>query len=223
MSAIQHGFERYRRYYTSAVEEIKKPKQKNYVSAVLTFLSIALFGWFAIRPTVQTIFFLQREIRDKEEVNSRMETKISQLIEAQAAYQRIQPELSVLQEAVPSVPSAIELIAGIQQLAVVKEATVASAQVSDVPLAYTESSPGASKKFQLNEVQSSINVLGTFSTINAFTQQLLNSKRIITFNSLSLTPDTESGQRVPTYATRSADFALPLRMAAQVQSYYSSQ
>src|SRR3972149_7715954 len=108
---------RYRRYYQSIENITKRPNTHFYTTTIFSFLAVSLFGWYAIRPTIQTILFLQREIRDKTELNKKMEDKIAALIEAQAYYQEVEPLLPVLDESLPSQPDAIPLIMQLRNLA----------------------------------------------------------------------------------------------------------
>ena len=79
--------QRYRKYYHSLEPVLAKPRSKAYTTIVFSFLAVSLFGWYAIMPTIQTILFLQREIKDKTQLSTQMEDKIAALIEAQSYYQ----------------------------------------------------------------------------------------------------------------------------------------
>src|SRR4030042_3240810 len=106
----QNKFSRFRRYYTAIEPILDKPRTRIYTAVIFSFLAISLFGWYAIKPTVQTIITLRKEIAEKTILNQQMEEKIASLIEAQNQYQAIHPQLSLLKEAIPSNPEAIELV-----------------------------------------------------------------------------------------------------------------
>src|SRR5689334_1508190 len=84
---------RFKRFYQQLTPTLKKPKAQASTGAVFSFLAIALFALYAIRPTAQTIIYLRREIADKTVVNKQMEDKITALIEAQNTYESIQDRL----------------------------------------------------------------------------------------------------------------------------------
>src|SRR5437762_11759734 len=94
-------YEKYRRYYQSLTPNLDKPENRAYTAIIFSFLVVSLFGWYAIRPTMQTIFTLKREIADNTEINIQMENKISALIEAQAGYQEVEPKIPIVNQALP--------------------------------------------------------------------------------------------------------------------------
>ena len=69
-------YDRYKRYYLSMEPVLTKPVNQAYTAIIFSFLAVSLFGWYAIRPTVQTIVTLKREIADKTVLNKQMEDKI---------------------------------------------------------------------------------------------------------------------------------------------------
>jgi len=89
-------YQRYKKYYLNLVPLLQQPVSRAYTTIIFSFLAISLFGWYAIRPTMQTIFELKREIADKTDLNQKMEEKISALIEAQAVYQDIETKIPVV-------------------------------------------------------------------------------------------------------------------------------
>ena len=113
----KNELQKYHKYYKALEPKLNKPTSKAYTTIVFSFLVVSLFGWYAIRPTIQTIIYLQREIRDKTELSKKMEDKISALIEAQAYYQEIEPLLPVIDQALPSKPDAIPVLIQLRNLA----------------------------------------------------------------------------------------------------------
>src|SRR3989338_2007521 len=108
---------RYKRYYQSIEQVANKPQARAYTTAIFSFLAVSLFGWYAIRPTLQTILYLRREIIDKTDISKKMEEKISNLIGAQATYQSVENQLPLLHAALPTNPQAVSLVQQIKKLA----------------------------------------------------------------------------------------------------------
>lgn len=218
--AVEPSYQRYRRFFNSATEVLKKPKSKNYIGAILTFLAIALFGWYAIRPTVQTIFFLQREIQDKEELNSKMENKIRELIEAQAAYQNIESQLPVLDEAVPQTPNLVETVLSMQTLAENAGATISGIQASEVPLMGEYATASAVKNKNLNDFTLATIAKGSFPQLLNFISELSQIRRIISIESLNFTPATDL-ESVPSGSA--SGMLKQLKLILNTKSYFGTR
>lgn len=183
-------YERYKRYYQSIEPEIQKPANRAYTAIIFSFLVISLFGWYAIRPTMQTIFTLKREIVDKTDIDKKMEDKISALIEAQAAYQDIEPDLPLIGQALPNTSDAVRAAAQIQNLAADSHVLIDTISISSVPLS-AESKPGIQQKTttaKLSNFPVSLSVTGAYTDITAFIRGLLNLRRIVQIDSLFFTP-----------------------------------
>ena len=127
--------------YAKAIEEAtQKPKTIIYSTTIFSFLAISLFGWYAIRPTLQTILYLRREIKDKTDINKKMDQKITSLIEAQAEYQKIQKDIPALFQAIPSTTNVIELVSSLKNIASDSGVQISSIQIPEVPLYTAEAS-----------------------------------------------------------------------------------
>ena len=194
----------FRKYYKPLEPILQKPKNRVYTATVLSFLTVSLFVWYAIRPTVQTILSLRREIRDSTQVNEQMETKIAALVEAQASYQEIIPRLGLLKEAVPETPDMVELLVQLRDLARAVDATVSGASVVSIPLTVDKnkviapvpepvpstspSSQPAAQKHTTNGL--TITVEGPYESVKQFIQGIYSLRRIATITDMSLIPHT---------------------------------
>lgn len=197
-------YERYRKYYQSIEPELKKPANRAYTAIVLSFLVVSLFAWYAIRPTMQTIFTLKREIVDKTVVNSKMEDKISSLIEAQAVYQEIEPDLPLVDQALPESTDAIRAVVQIQSLAQDVHVTISSLSLSSIPLTHATGSAAQRKPTNAPEnFPISFSVNGTYTDIKNFILGIDNLRRIMQIQSMTFTPirissRISSGSATPT-------------------------
>jgi len=179
----------YRKYYRSLEPMLKKPKTKQYSTVIFFFLTVALFGWFAIKPTIQTILYLQREIVDKKAVNTQMDDKINALIEAQAILENIQPQLEVISYTIPTNPQAVDIARQLINLAEVSQASLSAIQIASVPiLIATPSAAIPSSIVKHTAIPITLSIDGSYNTLASFMSGLLAMQRIITIDSLSFSP-----------------------------------
>lgn len=200
-------YERYKKYYLSLEPVLNKPTNRAYTSVIFSFLAVSLFGWYAIRPTMQTIFTLKREISDRTTVDKQMEDKISALIEAQAAYDNVQNVLPVLSDALPQNSAPADAAVQLRGLADDTGVTVVALSVPTVNLSEKSvktSNPTAGK---VVSVPINISVSGTYAQVKSYLEGIPNLLRItqitgLTFSPKKLTP-TATASATPAPATGS--------------------
>ncbi len=214
-------YQRYKHYYQDLTERVDKPKNRVYSTTVFSFLAVSLFGWYAIKPTVQTILFLRREIADDQVISLQMEDKISALVEAQSAHQTIEPKLGLIDSALPSSPDVLAVVSQLRALADNAQASLSAVQVPTVPLlgkdasqsaaaAPTKSAPAAGT---LGDFPLSVTLNGSFDGIRSFMNGLLSIRRAITVDAISILPSKESS---PTKNTG-------LQLTLKLKAYYLVQ
>lgn len=180
--------EQFRRYYERLQPAFKKPRMRASTTAVFSFLAMALFAWYAIRPTAQTIIYLRREIADKTALNEQMENKITALIEAQSAYETIVDRLPVLTQALPENPDGVILARQLRNLANISGASISALQIPSLPVLGSEATPGAklTQPKPLEEYALSLTLTGEYPAIKTFIDGLLTLRRITNLNSVSV-------------------------------------
>ncbi len=205
----------YRKYYRSLEPILNKPKTKRYSTVIFFFLTVALFGWFAIKPTIQTILYLQREIVDKKEVNTKMDEKINALIEAQAILENIQPQLEVISYTIPMNPQAVDIARQLKKLAETSQASLSGIQIASVPiLVATPSAALPSSIVKHTAIPINVSIDGPYNVLASFMSGLLAMQRIITIDSISFSPG-KSG--LPQAGLN--EIRLQLKLTAYYQSY----
>ncbi len=212
------NYQQYKRYYQTIEPLISKPKNRAYTTTIFSFLAISLFGWYGIRPTLQTILFLRREIADNTVVNKIMEEKITNLIEAQANYQAIEDQLPLIDQAVPETPDALTLVFQLKNLAEQTQVTVSSISIPSIPLLGQEATPSSQKtQNQPKEkiVPMVVSVNGPYSNIKAFLEGVINMRRIVTVNSSIISSLKDEEVSDDPLAPKS------LRLVIRLQGYYS--
>ncbi len=216
--------ERYRRYYQSLEPILGKPRSQSYTAVIFSFLVVSLFGLYAIRPTIQTILTLKREIQDKTIISQKMEDKIGALIEAQSAYNQVESSLPIINQALPADPNAIPLIIQLRNLANLSGVTLTTVQMPTVGLlgkdATSAAQAEAANVSPQRSFEFSISIVGPYSAIQAFLAGLQEMRRIVTINSIAVTTEktTEpiaSGSAVP--------IGQQLQLTMRLTSYYLIQ
>ncbi len=208
---------RFRRYYRNLTPLLKRPKVRASTAAVFSFLAVSLFLWYAVRPTAQTIIYLQREIADKTVLNQQMEDKITALIEAQSTYETIKDRLPVLDQALPHAPDAVILARELRNIANVSQATISALQVPGVPLTTNDATPGANLSAQpaLQDFTVTMVIEGSYQAVKTFLTSLLNLRRITSLRSISI---RQTGVTATNSTGKPGD---TLQLSIQLKSYYS--
>ncbi len=211
-------YERYRRYYQSLEPVLKKPTARNYTMAIFSFLAVSLFGWYGIRPTIQTILFLRREIADNQIVSHQMEDKITHLVEAQAAYQDAANQLLTIDQALPQDPNVLSLVAQLKNLAAGTDSSLSAVQVSAVPLlpSVTTGNASAPQTGKLTEVPLVVVAIGSYTKLKAFLDGIINMRRIFAIDTIGIASSKEEvfGTKLSTAS------GTLLRMVIHVNGYY---
>ncbi len=129
---------KYSKYYTWIGSVVEQPKNKAYSLLALTFLTIAFFVSFAIRPTLSTITNLRKQIEDDQKVELKLQEKINALSQIQTEMEVIKQDLPVLNTALPIKANIIEVIKLVEKLTIDNQATLSAIQIQGVDLSDDE-------------------------------------------------------------------------------------
>lgn len=184
----QSLYPRFRYYYRSLVPIFEKPQLIAYVLLSLSFFTMAFFGIFAIRPTLATIAQLRKRIEDQQVVNTRMEEKINQLRIADVAYQNTRPDLDAIFEALPNTPQAATLLGKLNRTLIENNIDIVILQFSQIPLRSPTASASASS------IGFSLTGKASYKDMLAFIDLLFRTDRVITIDSVDISPTILSGQ-----------------------------
>jgi Tfp pilus assembly protein PilO len=196
-----------------------KPTNSAYTAVIFSFLAISLFGWYAIRPTMQTIFTLKREITDRTGVDIKMEDKISALIEAQANYQNIESNLPLLIQALPTDSEPITAVNQIRGLAEDSGVRMTALSVPPIPLTNPDTGQKKSPVSKLSDFSISASVVGNYANVKNFLTGISNIRRIIQIDDMTIIP-----QSVVQEASESAtaDSGTSVQVDLKLKVYYLS-
>jgi Tfp pilus assembly protein PilO len=205
--------DQYQKYYRTLEPVLAKPKTKKYSTVIFFFLVVSLFGWYAIRPTIQTILYLRKEVADKIVVNQKMDDKINALITAQSLYESVSPRLTLLTDAIPENPHAVEIMKQLQQLSPPTQASLSGAQISTVPIVQTRKENESAKKTSVtySDFPISVTLSGPYTSLSHYLSQLIAMRRIVKIQSISYAPARESA---------SASATPFVQLVLQLNTYY---
>jgi len=208
----------YKKYSQTITPFLQSPRTKNYSTVIFFFLVLSVFGWYAIRPTIQTILYLQREIKDKTEIDKKMDAKIYALIEVNTAYEQNQTLLPVLSEAIPVTPEALDIVSQINLLASEKGVVLSSLSMSNIPLA-TQSAESTPKNIKpVTEIPITFSIQGPFLSVLTFLKELILMRRIVTIQSMNFIP-------IKTVSLSASESGKPtsIKVSMTVLTYYETK
>lgn len=184
------------REYLKLLPIIEHENTRLFIMLALTFGALSFFGVFAINPTLSTIFELQKELKENEDVAQQLETKINNLSLLQSQFNIIEPELKYVYEAIPKSANVPLLSAQIKAIANANRITITSYRVAEVQLASSQkSSKTLSYIFNLQAE-------GNYRDMINFSTAVSRLNRIVTIESMSIGKNTKSNELVLTLRGR---------------------
>lgn len=160
--------------YYNLLHNLSEARTQKFTSVILTLIALTFFGIFAINPTLSTIAKLKKEIADDEDINQKLEQKITALNSLQQAFKRLESDLPVVFESIPESPFVPLFIGQIQSLAKSSNIKVSQLQSSQVDLFKED---GGSKRYYTYSFTLSGD--GTYEDITKFIENLTNMQRVV--------------------------------------------
>ncbi|MEP7166894.1 MAG: type 4a pilus biogenesis protein PilO [Candidatus Woesebacteria bacterium] len=167
-----------------------KPVTRVSVALVLSLLAIAFFALAAIRPTLQTMAELLKEIDQKKTLDEKLTQKITALTSAQRQLSEKEALFPVLSIAIPSNPNFAQLMTVIEKLATERQVEFSSAQIQKVPL--EGKPPSATAKYQLVSYPMTLAFSGSYENLILLMRDLQSIKRIIAIDRFDISPAVQS-------------------------------
>jgi len=167
--------------YSYIRKQAENEKTLKYLEIGGTFTLVAIFLFFAIMPTMTTIFSLLGEIKSKEAFIQKVDAKIANIIVAQKTYAQIQESYPIIEESFPSQP---QYYNGASNLATIfNESSLKINQMSfsleNKPI--TEKSSQFFKSYQIN-----VNGEGQYSAILDMVKKMVNNRRLINTSNIQI-------------------------------------
>lgn len=164
--------------YSYIRKQAENQKFLKYLEIGGTFALIAIFLFFAILPTMTTIFSLLGEIKSKEIYIQKVNTKISNIIKAQDTYAQVQEKYSLVEDSFPSQP---QYYNGASNLATLFRDS--SLDISQINLNLDNNS---TKDNSFDSYQVNISGEGQYSDILNIIKNMLNNRRLINTSSIQI-------------------------------------
>ena len=171
----------------------KQPVARVSLELILSVLAIIFFAIFAIKPTLETMADLVKEIQDKSELESQMDLKISSLYTAQSQYYKYSDQFYLLEQAIPQEFNLVESIKILEKLAGEERLAIERISLSNIPKKTNEAVLAAADfaDFKRDFVVLNVDVLGDYLTIRQFVEKVINLRKIMIVDQVSFSKKTE--------------------------------
>lgn len=170
--------------YSKFLPDFKEERTQKFTTIVLTVLTLAFFGLFAINPTVSTILELRKELDDNNFVDTKLVQKINNLSTLQKKYTELQSDLPLIFSAVPQGPEVPLLVAQIQSVAKSSNVSIGNFQSFEVEV------PTKSASRNYSSFSFALSVSGTYNDLYKFLASLSNMQRVVSVELISFTKKT---------------------------------
>ncbi len=168
------------RYFTYVKPVLKIPMVRTYGTTALTIFALIIFIIFAIKPTIETIITLQKELETQKQVLKQITQKSENLTQARQNYLAIPEETKTKIEALlPPETSLPNLIKALEESSNVSQATVSAIQFQPLVL----EKPQGSKT--VTEISFGFSAEGEYEALQTVLQNLNESPRLISIDNLS--------------------------------------
>lgn len=154
--------------------EKNKQRAVAYMYIILSLFTLAAFGIFAIGPTITTISQLNKQYEENADVLKALEQKNTNLQKLNSEFIAVEPELNLLDKAIPLTPKVTELTRQIEIIATRNNLSVVKLDSGLVELYPTKNANNPVFSYTF-----AVTVDGTERDINKFVQDVINMERII--------------------------------------------
>lgn len=174
---------RYSRYFIYIKPIAKMPIVKNYSSPVFTIITIIIFIFFAIKPTIETITVLQKKIDNAKSVLEKVNKKADDITKAKENYQKIDNAiLNKIESALPNNVNFKSIVSTLEELARQYNATISALQIQPISITSRDvNSIGTS-----SGIDFTFNTEGSYKSILSILQQMQISSRVFSIDHVSI-------------------------------------
>lgn len=178
------GTTRYFRYSTYIPTFIKGRFVRDYGAIVFTIFTMIIFIVFAIKPTLETIFVLQKKEEDANKVLQRLDQKTNDLTLAIKNFENLNESIkNKIQLAIPNSVTIKTITSSLEDTALENDASISALQLQSITL-----EPKKVTDYwveNLSEVEFTFNIAGSYPQIVSVLAGLKSEARLITINSVS--------------------------------------
>lgn len=185
---MKNQYNQYSRYFTYIKPLGRLPIIKNYGSTIFALLTMSVLTIFAIKPTVETIIVLQKQLSNQDEILQKITEKANNLSLAKKNYDNLDQDIKTkIYTYIPDNLSLKSLIKNLEETASVHEASVSALQIQ--PLTIDIQAGNQIGSFA--EVSFIFNTEGSYQNLTAILQDLGRSSRLISIEALSLSKTSD--------------------------------
>lgn len=178
------------RYYTYIRPIMRNKFARTYSSLIFSIITISIFSFYAIRPTVTTILSLQKSIEEQNQILSSLKEKVNNLVQGKKNYDEIPAATKdKLNNLVPETANLSGLINSLAFAAEDAEATISGLQFQPIDILQPSNKP--TKNAQISQVDFTINVQGSFSGLMKMLSTIKRLDRLIVISSINFTQPAE--------------------------------
>ncbi len=165
--------------YSYIRKQAENKKFLKYLEIGGTFTLVATFLFFAIMPTMTTIFSLIGDIKSKETFIKKADLKIANIIKAQANYSQVQERYYLIED---SFPSLAQYYQGTTNLATVFRESLLD--INQISLNLTEDKEQKKQFFKTYQVN--ITGEGQYSSVMEMVKKIFNNRRLVDATDIQL-------------------------------------
>lgn len=184
---------KFSRYYTALGPISQKKDFQAYSMVILSFLAIAFFGYFAIKPALTTVFNLRRQIQDAKVVDQKLQEKITALSEAQANYEAIRPDTEIILAALPEETKFAPFIKSLEKISTDSKTQITNLTFQTVDLSQKEATIAIDVK--QTPIKFSLTLAGNYPDMAEFVRRLAGFERILTLERIGFA--AKEGKETP--------------------------
>lgn len=179
------------RYYTYIRPALRSKFARTYSPLIFSLITIAIFSYYAIRPTVTTILSLQKSIDEQTSILNRLQEKVRSLSAGKQNYEGIDQDIRAkLANLIPNSPELPQLINSVNYIARQSEASISGVQFQTVKL--------ENKKNLLNRdapitpVDFTLIAQGSYANLMRLLTQIKRIDRLISITSINFAQPSDA-------------------------------
>lgn len=154
----------------------KNPIARVSLELIFSIAAVIFFAIFAIKPTLQTMTELIKEISDKRVLNEQLNQKIASLNTAQSQYEKYSSQFYLLDEAIPKTARLVESLKMVEKIASENNLAIQGITISSVP---NETAEADADKAKRETLTFNVDLTGDYLDIRQFIEGLMNSRRMM--------------------------------------------
>lgn len=178
------------RYYTYIRPALRSKFVKAYSPLIFSLITITVFSFYAIRPTVTTILSLQKSIDEQTSILNRLQEKVRNLTQGKQNYENLDDGVKTkLNNLVSDNPALAQLINSIGSIAQESEASISGLQFQTVDLEPKKNI--LNKDAAITGVDFTLISQGTFPRLMRLLTAIKRTDRLISISSINFVQPSE--------------------------------